>query len=185
MAQATSLLKAYNNKSIPRDGALIISSTFEPGSIYSIYEITAIAGVEYVDRSPGGILFNAAARRVHVLVEPAGDERNQVEPAMRGEGRSIPLRFDELVLLSGKRGERIMVSREPQPVPLPFSIPIAAGDNFVFLFYRTDDMNSAVRKFMADVLYNDSGLEKDDAIRAAGILMEAVQKIGLWENSCG
>ena len=185
MAQATSLLKAFNNRAIPRDGALIISSSFEPGSIYSVYEITACTGVERVDRSPGGILFNAVARRAHVLVEPAGDARRTIEPSLRGGGRSIPWRFDELHLLEGKRGERIMVSRGPQPVPPAFAIPIAEGDNFVFLFYRTDDIYPAVRKFMADVLYNDSGLDRDDAIRAAGLLMESVEKFGLWENTGG
>ncbi|MBP7584656.1 MAG: hypothetical protein KBA61_11510 [Spirochaetes bacterium] len=180
MAQATSLLKAYNNRAIPTDGAVIITSSFDPASIYSIYEITACARVESVAASSGGLLFNARGRRAHLLVEPAGHELRDMEPYARGEGRAIPWRFVELHHLAGKHGERILLPREPGEVPAPFVVAAVGGDNFAFLFFRTEDLFPAIGKFMADVLYNDSGLERDDAIRAAALLMETVEKINLW-----
>jgi hypothetical protein len=182
MARATSLLKAFNEHAIPHDGAIIISSIFDSASIYSIYEITLLGSVEKMDRSGEGILFTADAMRVYVLVEPADCAETTVEPPMRGEGRSIPLRFGQLRVIGGKRGERVLVSREPLKVESPFRAGLATGDNFSFIFYRTDDLTPAIRKFMADVLYNDSGLDRDDAIGAARALMETMGKLVPGEN---
>ena len=78
MARATSLLKAFNEHAIPPDGAIIISSRFDPASIYSIYEITAFGDVENTERTAAGIVLRAKARRIHVLVEPAGFEEGFV-----------------------------------------------------------------------------------------------------------
>ena len=182
MARATSLLKAFNENAIPDDGAVIISSIFDDASIYSIYEITSFGGVVKAERSAGGIVIHADAMRAHVLVEPAGCAEKTVDPTMRGEGRSIPLRFNDLHILAGKGGERILISRQPLKVASPFTAGLAAGDNFAFIFYRTDDLRPAIRKFMADVLYNDSGLDRDDAIEAARVLMQSVGKHVPGEN---
>jgi len=173
MARATSLLKAFFNKSIPSEGAIIISSRFDSASLYSIYEITAFAGAAPPVQVPGGISFPLAGERIYVLAEPPGFGDSMAEPRDREEGKSIPLGFRDLSLVEGNEGGRIMVSRRPLPVGPPFTVPNAAGEDFCFLFYRTEDIDEVIRVFIADVLYNDSGAGKEEALKAADLVMKA------------
>ncbi len=174
MARATSLLKAFINKSIPSEGAIIISSHFDPASLYSIYEITAFAGAASPSRGPEGFSFPLEGERLYVLAEPPGCEDSTVGPRDRGEGRSIPLEFGGLFQVEGKDGGRILVSRRPLRIGPPFTVANAGGEDFSFLFYRTDDIGEAIRAFIADVLYNDSGAGKDEALKAAELVFEGV-----------
>jgi hypothetical protein len=182
MAKAMSLLKAYTNNLIPMEGGFIISSFFTGSSIYSIYEITAFHNVKDIYQGPDGLTFKTDGNRCHILVEPPTYPQNYVEPVHREHGMSIPYRFDECTLLTGKRQEKIYVASEPIMLYSSFTILNKSGDNFSFIFYPTSDVYLAIKKFMSDSLYNDCGIRKEDCRKTSELLIETLKKFTVWHS---
>ena len=185
MARATSLLKAFTEDSIPPEGAFIITSRFDPVSPYSIYEITAYGAPGEIITSEEGFLFKADGERVYILVEPPDYPGKALEPLSREPGLSVPLRFSDLEIVIGKNNGRIMISAKPGMLKSSFLIPYTKGDDFAFVFYLTEDVHAAIRKFMADVFYNDSGLPREDALDASQRVLGVIKKIGVFRNVIG
>ncbi len=180
MAKAMSLLKAYQNNAIPSDGGFIICSFLNTDSSYSIYEITAYRNVKDIFKSPEGWVFRTDGNRAHILVEPATYSGKSTEPVYRQEGSSIPYRFSELKIITGKRLEKIMISQEPVWLYSNFTILESKGNNFCFVFYPSEDVYVAIRIFLGDALYNDSGLMKEDALLCAQQALEPIKKFKIW-----
>ncbi len=182
MAKATSLITAYQNNELPEKGGFIISGNFDPDSTYSIFEITAYVNVKDIYHSPEGWVFKTDGNRAHMLVEPATYSKRHIEPVHREEGRSIPYRFNEMEVLTGKRQEKIMVSLEPVMLYSSFTILEPTGYNYSFIFYLTEDVYLAMRKFIADSLYNDCNLTKADAMEGSKLALNTIKKFSLWDG---
>ncbi|MFW6365984.1 MAG: hypothetical protein ACOC2H_05860 [Spirochaetota bacterium] len=181
MAKAMSLIKAYQTNQLPMDGGFIISSFFTSTSIYTIYEITAFKNVKDIFYSPSGLTFKTDGNRCHILVEPPTYAKNFEEPVNREEGRSIPYRFDECHLHKGQRQEKIYIAKEPIMLYSSFTILTQGEDNFSFIFYPTRDVYIAIKRFMADSLYNDCGLRKTDSRTISELLIETLKKFNIWQ----
>ncbi len=177
-----SLLKAYLSESIPANGGFIISSFLDPDSPYSIYEITAYGNVKDIYRTPEGLTFKTDGNRAHILIEPATYTKKHVEPVFREAGKSVPYRFSELTILTGSRQEKIMISQAPVQLYSSFTILNSGGDDFSYIFYPTEDVYLAIKKFVADVLYNDSHLMKVDALEATNHFLTTIKKFNVWED---
>lgn len=182
MAKAQSLLKAYMNESIPPNGGFIITSNFDANTIYSIFEITAYSNVKDIFHVEGSLKFKTDGNRTHILVEPPIYSEKSVEPTFREMGKSIPYRFYEMNIITGKRQERIMIPKEPKQLHSYFTIQDSQGDDYSFLFYPTEDVYVAMRKFIADILYNDCSVEKSDAIETSKLALETIKKFNIWEG---
>ena len=182
MAKATSLLKAYQSESIPTHGGFIISSNFDPDSAYSIYEITAFATLKDIYMTGDLFNFKTDGDRTHILVEPAIYHGKSVEPTYREAGKSIPYRFYEMEIITGKKQEKIMIPQKPISLHSYFTVQDAKGSNFAFLFYPTDDVYVAMKKFLADSLYNDANVEKTDAVEAANIALKTIKQFTIWNS---
>ncbi len=181
MAKATQLVKAYLSEDIPPDGAFIISGFFE-GSQYAIYEVTAYRNVKDIFRDKSGIIFKTDGNRTHLLVEPATYPQKHIEPVNREEGRAIPYRFNEVEIISGKKSEKIMIPTEPKMLYSSFTILEHQKDSFAFLFYPTKDVYVAMRKFIADSLYNDCNLTRKGAMEAGEKLLATIKKFSIWQG---
>ncbi len=182
MAKATSLQKAYVNGAIPLNGGFIFSSSFDPATAYAIYEITSYAGVEDIKKYPEGLVFKTDGNRTHVLLEPPSYPGRHLEPLSREKERAIPYCFSEIDIIECKKSERLMVPREPVNLRSSFTIRESAGGNFCFIFYPTEDVYAAIKKFMADLLYNDCNLSKDESVNGAGLLMNTIKKFSVWKR---
>lgn len=182
MAKAMSLLKAYTTNQLPFEGGFIISSFFSHKSIYTIYEITAYKNVKDIFQSPEGLNFKTDGNRTHLLVEPPTYNKKFDEPVHRENGKSIPYRFDECTIISGKRQERFMIPQNPVILYNSFTILKSAGDNFSYIFFATDDVYLAMTKFVADSLYNDCGVRKNDSEEVAEKLLETIKNFSIWGN---
>lgn len=182
MAKATNLVKAYMSNAIPPEGGFIVSAFFLKGTTYGIYEVTAYRNVKDIFRSTDGINFKTDGNRAHTLVEPPIYPKKHIEPVNRENDRSIPYRFNELNIITGKKGEKIMISREPQLIHSAFTILEHEGDSFSFLFYPTEDVYVAIRKFLADSFYNDCNLTKPNAMDAAKAMLETIKKFTIWNS---
>ncbi|HNR90213.1 MAG TPA: hypothetical protein PKM65_17890 [Spirochaetota bacterium] len=181
MAQATALIKAYMEGTIPDNGGFVLSAVFDPGSIYSIYECTAYRNVKDVTRTPDGIVFKSDGNRTHMLVEPPIYPLKHIEPVNRDDGHAIPYRFNELTILTGKKSEKIMVPEEPRMLYTSFTIADRRSDYFAYVFYPTPDVYVAIKKFLADSLYNDCNISKQDSIEAATAMLATIKKFVIWK----
>lgn len=181
MAKAMSLMKAYTTNQLPNEGGFIISSFFSGSNIYSIYEITAFKNVKDIFNSPEGLTFKTDGNRCHILIEPPTYAQNYVEPVHREQGRSIPYRFDECHLHVGKRQEKIYIAKAPIMLYSSFTILNLGGDNFSFIFYPTQDVYLAIKKFIADSFYNDCGIRKEDCRTVADHLLETLKAFTIWQ----
>jgi len=182
MAKATSLIKAYMNETIPSDGGFIISGFFQPGSNYAIYEVTAYRNVKDIYRTGEGLTFKTDGNRCHMLVEPAIYSGKHLEPVNREAGRSIPYRFGELSIMTAYRKEKIMIAKEPIMLYASFTVLQKESDYFAFLFYPTQDVYMAIKKFIADSLYNDCSIAKKDAVEASETLLATIKKFTVWQG---
>jgi hypothetical protein len=180
MAKAMNLQKAYMSEQIPSAGGFILSTFFDPNSAYAIYEITAYKNVKDIYQTPEGLTFKTDGNRTHILVEPPSFPQKYTEPVHRDKTRAIPYRFDEMTILTGKKQEKIMVPLNPIMMYSSFTILNEEGDNYSFLFFPTEDVYIAMRTFIADSLYNDCGLVKDDAKEAASCVVETIKKFTVW-----
>ncbi len=181
MARATSLVKAYLSESIPTEGGFIVTAFFQPGSQYAIYEVTAYKNVKDVYRSDGSFIFKTDGSRTHMLVEPATYPKKHIEPSNREDGKSIPYRFNDMTIYECVQHEKAMIPNEPIMLHTSFTILEHDIDYFSFIFFPTDDVYIAIRKFIADSLYNDCSLTKRDSTEIAATLLGTVKKFTVWE----
>jgi hypothetical protein len=126
--------------------------------------------------------FKTDGDRTHVLVEPPIYTGKSVEPTFREPGKSIPYRFYEMDIITGKKQEKIMIPKEPVKLHSYFTVQNAKGNNFAYLFYPTEDVYVAIKKFIADTLYNDSNVEKSDAVEASKLILQTIKKFTVWDG---
>ena len=182
MAKALNLVKAYMTEQIPATGGFIVSTFFDSDSAYTIYEITAYKNVKDIHQSPEGLTFKTDGNRTHILVEPTSYPQRYTEPVHRETGKSIPYRFDDMTVLTGKKQEKIMIPMNPVMLYTSFTVLKDQGDNFSFIFHPTEDVYTALKTFIADSLYNDCGLAKDDAKEASDAVLETIKKFTVWTS---
>jgi hypothetical protein len=182
MARATTLIKAYKNEAIPEHGAFIVSSRFDPDSTYTIFEITAYSSLKDIYLTGSEFNFKTDGDRTHILVEPPIYTGKSVEPTYREDGRSIPYRFYELDIITGKKQEKIMIPKEPTRMYSYFTVQNATGQDYSYLFYPTDDVYIAIKRFIADTLYNDCNVDKSVAIEASNAALTTIKKFTIWNN---
>lgn len=176
-----SLMKAYMTQEIPPNGGFIISGYFESGTIYAIYEITAYKNLKDVYKTAEGLVFRTDGNRTHILVEPATYSKKFLDPVNRDSDKSIPYRFNDLTIFTSSRHEKIMVGKEPVMLHTNFTVLQKEADYFTFIFYPTEDVYVAMKKFMADSLYNDCNLSKRDCTNASEAVLETVKKFTIWQ----
>jgi len=182
MAKAIPLEKAYFTETIPPNGGFIISAFFDTSSTYTIYEITAYSNLKDIYQASDGISFRTDGNRTHMLVEPPTYPQKSLEPTNRDAGKSIPYRFYELETFTCRKHEKVMIPKEPTMLHSYFTIQKAAGDSFAFLFYLSEDVYLAIKKFIADSLYNDCNIDKRDAIEASKTLLTTIKKFSIWKG---
>jgi hypothetical protein len=180
MATATSLIKAYMTETIPSDGGFIITAVFTGGSNYSIYEITAYRNVKDIFRTAEGITFKTDGNRTHILVEPASFTKKYIEPVNREGAGAIPYRFNELAVIKGPKNEKVMIPEKPIMLYSSFTILEQQSDYFAYIFHPTKDVYVAIKKFLADTLYNDCNLGLSVSKEASIKALDAVKKFTIF-----
>ena len=75
-----------------------------------------------------------------------------------------------------------MVGIEPLMLYSSFTILEKQGDYFSFIFHPTSDVYVAMRKFIADSLYNDCGLSTADSKNTAAKVLETIKKFTIFKG---
>jgi len=138
--------------------------------------------VKDIYRTPDGIVFKTDGNRTHMLVEPPTYAKKYEEPVSREDGKSIPYRFSDMEIMSGTQSEKIMIPGEPILLNSSFTILEHKTEHFSFIFHPTKDVYVAMRKFIADSLYNDCNVRKNDAQDAAEKWLDTIKKFSIWQG---
>ncbi len=179
MATATALIKAYMTETIPSNGGFIVTAYFIHGS-YSIYEITAYRNVKDIFRTEDGVTFKTDGNRTHILVEPVSYTKKYVEPVNREAGDSIPYRFNEMTTILGPKSEKIMIPEKPIMLYSSFTILEQQTDYFSYIFHPTKDVYVAMKKFLADSLYNDCNLGLSVSKEVSSKCLEIIKQFSIF-----
>lgn len=179
MAKAASLENAYNSEEIPMKKGFILSAFFLPEYNYTVYEITHYNNAEDILKTDDGFIFKTDADRTHIAIEPPDYPRKYTEPLDREPGEAIPYRFKEVKIIKSKDNKKVIIPRKPIKIDFSFCIKNSQNKYFSYIFYDTGNVLKAIRKFLADSFYNDSGLNKKDSIKASKMIIDVIKKFDI------
>ena len=183
MAKGITLEKAYMSEQIPPSGAFIVTASFPDETSYAIYEVTAYHIVKDVFKAGEEMIFKTDGNRTYILIEPPSYAQKYIEPVSREKTKSIPYRFNEMTVHSGRHGEKVMVPIEPTYLYSTFTVLDRSGEHgFAYLFFPTPDVYTAMKSFILDSLCSDCGLEKVDAKEAVELVINTIKKFSIWKS---
>jgi hypothetical protein len=165
--KAMDLFEAYASDKLPKDEGYIVSSFFNTSSAYSIYEIVSYSGVKSIYVTDTGLTFQTNGKKLHILIEPASYPNKAIEPYVRANNEQIPLRFNELEILTAKNQTKIMIAKKPVMSFSSFTILKPTGINFALVFYQMPDLYDTVTLFFEKTLNQEAGIPQQDAKKSA------------------
>ncbi|GHT97496.1 hypothetical protein FACS1894142_2170 [Spirochaetia bacterium] len=174
--KALDLFEAYAQNQLPRDEGYIVSSFFHDHSTYSIYEVVSYSGVKSIHSGTTGITFQTNGKKLYILIEPASYPHKAIEPYVRVEREQIPLRFNELNIITAKNQSKILISKEPQDTFSSFTILKPAGINFALVFYQLPDLYDSLALFFEKTFNREAGIPQADARKSAKEIAALVKK---------
>ena len=181
--RALDMFQAYAEGKLPLDGGYIISSFLSENTAYSRYEIIAYPSVKSLYLSDDGLTFQSDGNKIYVLVEPASYPRKYEEPFRRTEAERIPLRFNELSVVTTKNQTKIFVSQEPMLTYTNFTVFKPTGLDFAFVFLKLDDVLASMKSFFSQTLNKEARVPKSEASKAADLVIEGVKKFTIFDRS--
>ena len=176
------LFDAYTQGKLPFAHGYIVSSFFSETTAYSIYEIVSYAGVKELFPTENGLQFVTGGKKLFVLVENDTYHHKPVEPIHRGQGESIPKRFNELEIITAKNQTKIMIAKEPNELFGSFTILKPASLNFSIVFYQLPDVYDSITTFFEDSLNRQRKVPFSDAKKASQLISETLKKYMSFEG---
>jgi hypothetical protein len=174
--KAMDLFEAYSSNKLPKDEGYVVSSFFSANSTYSIYEIVSYTGVKSIYVTDTGLTFQTNGKKLHVLVEPASYPNKAIEPYVRANNEQIPLRFNELEILTTKNQSKIMIGKKAMMSFSSFTILKPTGINFALVFYRMPDMFDTMALFFEKTLNREAGIPQQDAKKSAKRIAATIEQ---------
>lgn len=180
--RALDLFQAYSQNQLPKEGGYIVSSFLEQNSAYSKFEVVAYNGVKSLYLATDGLTFQTDGNKLFVLVEPMSYAHKSEEPFRRSSKDQIPHRFSELEVVTARNQTKVMVSKEAIITYSAFTIMKPAGINFAFIFYNLPDIYQTIAGFFEKTLNKESGVPKEDAAKAAQLIVAGLKRFTIWGN---
>jgi hypothetical protein len=183
--KAMDLFDAYKQDKLPKDQAYIVSSFVNVNTGYTIYEIISYSAVKAIYPEGNGLTFQSSGKKMHVLIEPASYPQKAIEPYLRDKTDQIPLRFNELDVLTAKNQTKIYSAKKPIESLSSFTVRQPEGMDICFLFYKADDLYDTLIKFFEQTFNKDAGIPQADAKKAAKEIVEVVEKMMAFRSEFG
>jgi hypothetical protein len=174
----SNLYEAYKEGKLPFDQGYIVSSFFSETSFYSIYEVVSYAGLREIFLTAEGLQFVTGGKKLYILVEPPTYNLKQYEPVSRSKssGEFVPLRFNELDIITAKDQTKIMIAKEPIESFGSFTILEPRGSNFAVLFYQLPDMFASIAAFFKESLNKKRKVPENEAKEASRRIAVTIEK---------
>lgn len=183
--KAMDLFDAYNQDKLPKDQAYIVSSFINANTGYSMYEVITYSGVKAIYPEGDGLTFQSQGKKMHILIEPASYPNKAIEPYLRVKQDQIPLRFNELNVITAKNQTRIYIAKKPIESLSSFTVARPSGYNITFLFYELPDIYETLANFFVQTFSKDAGLPQVDAKKVAKQAIEVIEKQMAFKSDYG
>ncbi|MDR1948487.1 MAG: hypothetical protein LBQ38_03775 [Spirochaetaceae bacterium] len=174
--KAMELFEAYATDQLPKDEGYIISSFFSTNSAYSIYEVVSYSGVKSIYVTDTGLTFQTNGKKLHILIEPASYPNKAMEPYVRSNTEQIPLRFNELEIITAKNQTKVMIAKKPIASFSSFTILKPMGINFALVFYQVPDLYDNLALFFEKTFNQEAGIPQADAKKSAKMVAAIIEK---------
>lgn len=150
------LFKGLMEGKIPfGSGGYIINIRFSDDSDYTIFETIGFKNVKNIHQDQDSVTFQSDGYKIYFLFEPRSFTRKHMEPYLREDGNSIPLRWDELHNIETPKKDHIYISKKPYISFGSFNIEVPAQGRFVYYLYDNDNIDANACKFMSKILGKD------------------------------
>ena len=170
------LFEAFTQDCLPKDKAYIVSSFINESSGYAIYEIISYSGVKSIYPDAAGLTFQSSGKKLFVLVEPATYPRKGEEPYLRAKQEAIPMRFNELDIITCKNQIKVMIGKIPTESLSSFTVAKPSGMNVSLVFYDIGDVYDSMTKFFEASFNKDMGVPQVDAKKAGTEVVSVVKE---------
>jgi hypothetical protein len=177
---ALHLFDAFQQNRLPKYGGFIVCVSFSEKTGYAVIEIIGYENMQ--DLYPDGdtLVFKSVGCKLFAIVEPSGYLLKSVEPVNRPSEQMIPYRFAELLKITTKRFQNIMVGRKPVFMPTSFSVFKPEGEDLAVLFYDIADVYANIQDFLIMIFRDRLGVPVPDSRKAAEIIARGIHEFRLW-----
>ena len=173
MTKPQSLFRLYQASRIPTEKGFIITSNYDPeGGMYTVLELISYANVKEIISDGESLTFRSDGYKLYIIVEPASYIKRQVEPVFRDQGKSVPYRFNEMMIFKDSKNNRIMVGEQPIVTLTSFSIDSPEGDNFSVYIHRDLQVRKTMKTFLTQIFNKDLSLFLDISRQASNFATE-------------
>jgi hypothetical protein len=177
---ALHLFDAFQQNRLPKYGGFIVCVRFSADGGYTVIEIIGYGNMQ--DLYPEGetLVFKSVGCKLYAIVEPSGYLLKSVEPVNRPSDQMVPYRFSELLRITTKRFQGILIGRKPVYMPTSFSVFKPEGEDLAVLFYDIADVYSNIQDFIIMILRDRLSIPVADSRKAAEIIARGIREFRLW-----
>jgi hypothetical protein len=177
---ALHLFDAFQQNKLPKYGGFIVSVRFPDDKGYAVIEIIGYGNLQDIYPEGETLVFKSVGCKLYALVEPSGYLLKSVEPVNRPADHMIPYRFSELLRITTKRFQGIMIGRKPVFMPTSFSVLKPEGEDLAILFYDIADVYTNIQDFLIMIFRDRLGVPIPDSRKAAEVIARGIREFRLW-----
>lgn len=177
---AIHLFDAFAQNRLPKYGGFIVCIRFAEETGYTVIEIIGYENLQDIFPEGDSLVFKSVGCKIYAIVEPANYLLKSVEPVNRPSDQMVPYRFAELLRITTKRFQSILIGRKPVFMPTSFSVYKPSGEDLAVLFYDTAEVFANIQDFTIMILRDRLGVPAPDARKAAESLAKGAREFRLW-----
>ncbi len=177
---ATHLFDAFSQGKLPKYGGFIVCVRFAEELSYAVIEIIGYENLQDIYPEGDTLVFKSVGCKLYAIVEPTTYLLKSVEPVNRPSDQMVPYRFSELMRITTKRFQSVLIGLKPVFMPTSFSVFKPAGEDLAVLFYDTAEVYANLQDFMIMILRDRLGVPAPDSRKAAEAIARGAREFRLW-----
>ena len=177
---ALHLFDAFKQNRLPKYGGFIVGIRFDEQTGYAVIEIIGYENLQDLYPDGDSLVFKSVGCKLFAIVEPARYYLKSVEPVNRPSEQMVPYRFSELLNITTKRFQSILIGRKPVFMPTSFSVLKPTGEDIAVLFYDIADVYANIQDFLIMILRDRLNVPIPDSRKAAEIIVRGIHEFKLW-----
>jgi len=177
---ALHLFDAFSQNRLPKYGGYIVCIRFAEESGYTIIEIIGYENLQDIYPEGDTLVFKSVGCKLYAIVEPTTYLLKSVEPVNRPSDQMVPYRFSELMRITTKQFQSILIGLKPVFMPTSFSVFKPAGEDLAVLFYDMAEVYANIQDFMIMILRDRLGVPASDSRKAAEAVARGIREFRLW-----
>jgi len=177
---ALHLFDAFQQNRLPKYGGFIVCIRFADDQGYTVVEIIGYENMQDIYPEGDTLVFKSVGCKLYAIIEPSGYLLKSVEPVNRPSDQMVPYRFSELVRITTKRFQGILIGRKPVFMPTSFSVLKPSGEDLAVLFYDIADVYTNIQDFLIMIFRDRLGIPIPDSRKGAEIISRGIREFRLW-----